>query len=254
MICSVTKTNGTICIREATVLTEERGLVCFPHYRAYRANNLVKAVKRTCRVRDCDDVIRRNGLCNKHSQQERTYGEIPERLITTPNDISVDGDVAEMSLYDNACSLVGKTIFDTCLLEEVEKHKWRVGGGYVSTKVRGKACFLHHLVAGKPPKGVRTDHTNRDTLDNRRENLRFVTSSQNCMNRTVRSDSTSGITGVYWKPAIGKWVAQITASGKTMHLGYYKDRGDAIRARREGERMHFGDYTPDNQNTAVEES
>ena len=38
---------------------------------------------------------------------------------------------------------------------------------------------------GKPPKGLVTDHINRNRLDNRKENLRHVTHSENMLNRDM---------------------------------------------------------------------
>lgn len=40
------------------------------------------------------------------------------------------------------------------------------------------------------------DHINHDGLDNRKENLRIVTNSQNGMNRRLTSANTSGYKGV----------------------------------------------------------
>ena len=70
--------------------------------------------------------------------------------------------------------------------------------GYLFTKIDGKIYpnhrlifFLHH---GYWPKIV--DHINRDTQDNRIENLREVTAAGNALNRGVRKDNKLGIMGV----------------------------------------------------------
>jgi len=52
------------------------------------------------------------------------------------------------------------------------------------------------------------DHINRNCTDNRLENLRWVTRSENSRNYTKRSDNTSGIMGVYFHKAVNMWVAQ----------------------------------------------
>jgi len=46
--------------------------------------------------------------------------------------------------------------------------------------------YLHHAVIGKPPKGYVVDHINRNPLDNRRENLRFVTVAENAWNQDLK--------------------------------------------------------------------
>lgn len=48
--------------------------------------------------------------------------------------------------------------------------------------VKVERIKLHHAVMGKPPKGFVVDHIDRDKLNNRRENLRFVTPRENSLN------------------------------------------------------------------------
>lgn len=62
------------------------------------------------------------------------------------------------------------------------------------------------LLSGDPRKG---DHANRNTLDNRRENLRIADSFQNAQNASRRSDNSSGYKGVCWHKPTGKWSAYI---------------------------------------------
>src|ERR1700719_1891410 len=47
--------------------------------------------------------------------------------------------------------------------------------------------------------GEEPDHKNHDTLDNRRENLRLSTHSQNCCNKRISPKNTSGFIGVHWQ-------------------------------------------------------
>jgi len=64
------------------------------------------------------------------------------------------------------------------------------------------------------------DHINRTRSDNRVDNLRVVTHQQNQFNR-------SNTKGYYWSKQRNKWRAQLVISGRTKHLGYYTDKGDA---------------------------
>jgi hypothetical protein len=51
----------------------------------------------------------------------------------------------------------------------------------------------------------------------------------------MRSDNTSGITGVTWHSQRGKWLAQIWVNGKKVHLGVFLSIDDAARARKDAE-------------------
>jgi len=63
----------------------------------------------------------------------------------------------------------------------------------------GSKKGIHALIANTP-KGMHTDHINGDGLDNRKENLRVCTPQENCQNRRLRSDSSTGFKGVAYRP------------------------------------------------------
>lgn len=63
----------------------------------------------------------------------------------------------------------------------VDCFKWFMLEGYAVTKINGKLVSFHRLVMGLPSGQI--DHINRDRLDNRKCNLRVVTSSDNQLNR-----------------------------------------------------------------------
>lgn len=79
-----------------------------------------------------------------------------------------------------------------------------------------------------PSPGYYVDHANRDTLDNRRSNLRQCTNSQN--NANTRKRTTRKYRGVYWNEKRGKYYADIRVNGKTIHLGGFVNADDAALA------------------------
>lgn len=91
-----------------------------------------------------------------------------------------------------------------------------------------------HRVVNKTPKGLETDHINRNRLDNRKKNLRSVTSGQNKFNR-------SGLNGISWNKTRGKWYAYITVNNKMINLGLYSIFEVAVFARLMGEKIFWGD-------------
>jgi hypothetical protein len=81
-------------------------------------------------------------------------------------------------------------------------------------------------ITGEWPAGF-IDHRNNDSLDDRWDNLRLATASQNKINAPVRSDSKSGIKGVYYDPRRKTWSAQIGVNGKRRFLGRFASAGEA---------------------------
>lgn len=110
--------------------------------------------------------------------------------------------------------------------------------GYIQFSVLGKLYLGHRLAwlyeyGHFPEKHL--DHINHDKTDNRIYNLREVTNQDNHKNRTKQSNNTSGINGVYYRKDRNKWTSMITINGKIKCLGYFKDKEDAIKVRKEAE-------------------
>lgn len=115
---------------------------------------------------------------------------------------------------------------------------WDMGDGYRRVTVLGGTYYAHRLAwlymhGYFPEHGI--DHINRDKKDNRIKNLRVVSQQCNVRNTGVRCNNRSGITGVLWAKQQKKWQAKIAVSGKTIHLGYHKDKIEAAKARHLGE-------------------
>lgn len=116
-----------------------------------------------------------------------------------------------------------------------------VQGRYRRVMINGVTYREHHLVwlhyYGEPvPEGLEIDHINHDGGDNRIVNLRAVTNSGNKHNRRLmRSNKTSGVTGVCFGKAQGKWLAYIMIEKKNKYLGVFETKEAAIEARRKAE-------------------
>lgn len=92
-------------------------------------------------------------------------------------------------------------------------------------------------------KMIIVDHRNGDALDNRRENLRVGTQSENNMNKKIQSNNTSGIAGVSWHKKQRMWNVKIGYKGKEINLGSYYYMRNAVRARVKGEDEYFGEHS-----------
>ena len=82
---------------------------------------------------------------------------------------------------------------------------------------------MHRQITG----ALGTDHANKDTLDNRRRNLRPASKSQNGCNKRISQRNRSGFKGVGFHLAKGRWRSRITVAGKRKTIGYFATPEDA---------------------------
>lgn len=99
-----------------------------------------------------------------------------------------------------------------------------MGGGYRKIGVDGADYYAHRLaflyIDGEMPK-AKIDHKDRNRDNNRFDNLRSATVSQNAANCEKQSNNTSGFKGVSWNKNAGKWVASIQCQGVYKYLGLH---------------------------------
>lgn len=137
---------------------------------------------------------------------------------------------------------------------------WRIAGkdagsptGVKSTKyqyisvqgsTRPRSHWIWLYVHGEfPPSGMYLDHINRNSMDDRIENLRLATRSENMLNLGITRANKSGRKGVFQMSRCGRYRAQLTVNGKN----YIKDCAtfeEAVVVRSEFERLHAPDWTP----------
>jgi hypothetical protein len=116
-----------------------------------------------------------------------------------------------------------EALVDDDQFEGLLLHLWRyASSGYAVRTVRingrRRHIFMHRQIMAAQP-GQLVDHINGDRLDNRRENLRFVTRSQNQHNRRKNARGSSPYKGVSWHTR--GWHVRIRVQGQRIHLGYY---------------------------------
>lgn len=132
--------------------------------------------------------------------------------------------------------------FDLDDYELIKNHCWNKNeDGYLVSRINDKIIRMHRLIMNAP-KDKDVDHINHLIYDNRKENLRIVTRSQNNMNRGLQINSTSGIKGVNYCKSKEKWKAVIKLNKRNIHLEYFVQKEDAIKARTEAEEKYFGEY------------
>ncbi|MGP9790665.1 HNH endonuclease [Roseinatronobacter sp. NSM] len=143
--------------------------------------------------------------------------------------IRIDGDVAYVPLTKGY-----EAIIDAADVPLVEGYNWtakesgETAYAYRKTRKGGvQEIYYMHRVICSAKAGKEVDHKDMNGLNNRRNNLRPASRSQNISNTRVRRDNKSSIKGVQWNANAKKYAASIHIEGKKKHLGYFQNAEEA---------------------------
>jgi len=195
-----------------------------------------------CKVKNCSNKIYVKNYCQRHYQQIRRYNKIISigRSKFDPNKFEFIKENCLIHLYDERGNYKNTTIINLKDYELIKNYKWHLNNttGYVATTKNGKKMLLHNLIMNT----LDIDHIDRNKLNNKRNNLRPATKSQNGMNRIKQTNNTSGFKGVFWNKYHKKWQAQITRDKKQIYLGYFNNKIEAGIAYNNAAIKYFGQF------------
>ena len=131
--------------------------------------------------------------------------------------------------------------FKWCAKWEKNTKSYHARRGVQMENKKVKTLALHREILGVTDPRLKVDHKNHDTLDNRRDNLRVCTTSQNAMNRKgARSNSFTRLRGVTKNRR--RFMARISLNGKDLYLGTFSTATEASAADAAANRRYFGEF------------
>ena len=169
----------------------------------------------------------------------RVYCSHPCRLAASPAPaiLSDDGLTARVPLQARDGSITGYTLVDAADVAWAQQWRWQMSPTRRVVRGRnGRTIHLHRELLGLVKgDGLEADHINRDTLDNRRANLRKATRGQNAQNLPIRMNASSAHRGVSWVARRQKWWAYCNVGGERVYSEFFEteqEAADAARAAR----------------------
>jgi len=114
--------------------------------------------------------------------------------------------------------------------------RFNKSNGYNDVVINGKRYQISRFIwiyhNGPIPEGMQIDHINRNPADDRIENLRLATQTQNEWNKPKNKCNFES----------GKWRARIKVHGKNIHIGMFDRKEDAIAAYDAKAKKLHGDF------------
>ena len=129
--------------------------------------------------------------------------------------------------------------------EKIKDYYWHSSHGYAVAPIMGrknKFVRMHRLImnCGEEEFMV-VDHINHDTTDNRKENLRLVSDTQNNWNSLNTNNS-----GINYNNTQNKWNVYIHYKLQRINLGLFNTFEEALEIRNKAEKIFYGEYSYSN--------
>ena len=243
---------GLICEVEGCGRPHHGKGLCRKHYDEVRNHGKIKQKEecsiKVCKIEGCNEKHHAKGYCERHYRQMKKYGKISsvKNNRRLPNEYIIHSDYVEIILYDKQGNKKEKTLIDLEDIEKVKDYKCGIcSGNRVYILIDNKSIMLSRFIMDIHNEEFDwnkvVDHINGNPLDNRKENLRIVTQSQNGMNQGLPSNNTSGHIGVHFNKKTNKWIAQIGVKGKKISKSC-NSKEEAITLREQWEEEYFGEF------------
>lgn len=131
--------------------------------------------------------------------------------------------------------------------ERLSQWEWSLNNGYAVRSCLGKELRMHNEIT-HTPEGYQADHKNHNRLDNRKDNLRTATHSQNQWNKPKyhKINPSSQYKGVKFDKRRCTWCSEIQAHGQRIYVGTFVTEVDAALAYDRAAKVYHGDFAATN--------
>lgn len=181
----------------------------------------------TCSIQNCSNTVWSKGLCNAHCQRKRLGIDLEKPI----KQLRVGENRSKNPLYTTYRGMIQR-----CSNPNQKYYSYYGGRGIKVcerwTGIDGFTYFAEDM--GEKPEGMTLDRKDNDG-DYTPDNCQWATRTTQQINQRINNVNTSGIKGVHYQKAANSWMAYINYRGKRKHLGYFKEKADAVAARKDAE-------------------
>ena len=190
-------------------------------------------------------------VCSKHMHQYHNNKKFLDNIPRTNSDLNnfrveYELKVAIFDVYNQKNEKINEFIIDLEDLKKIMYHKWRIdANGRITTGNCTKSNprrELSRFILDIDDENIVVDHIDGNPLNNKKENLRACTQSENLCNRHCMSNNTSGLIGLHWDKARKRWAPEIQKEDTRIHLGRYKKFEEAAYVRYIAEEHLFKEF------------
>lgn len=153
------------------------------------------------------------------------------KVVKGKNDIILYNDHAEIVITNRKKEIIANILIDLDDVDKVAEYKWCVWYSYANknaeimtyfaTRINGKTTYLHRFIKGYFGSKV-IDHVNRNTSDNRKNNLRIVSVSENIANNAGKH--------VFYEKDKKRWGYKVVFGGTMFRKRGFKTEEEATSA------------------------
>ena len=153
----------------------------------------------------------------RQRKKSKEYQELQDRIKVSP----IDSDLMEFgwAVYRSSHKDSPNELYYATRVVVVDKK---------ATRYRLHRIVMERILGRKLSRNELVDHIDCDGLNNTRENLRIASHGQNIGRMRLRRNNKSGNIGVHWNQSHGGWVASIHSQNRTIVIGVYKEKIQAI--------------------------
>lgn len=172
-----------------------------------------------------------------------------------------DAHYIQLPLFENAVEIEIAKGYTTLLSREdidLARFRWGIHKGITGRLYIRRRRILNHkkqwqwlhrvvlerTLGRKLERDENVDHINNDPLDNRRDNLRVASRSQNLANTLRSTNRYSKLKGARYNKRYKSWSSSIQIDGKLIYLGTFSTDKEAHEAYKKAHAKRYGEFSP----------